>query len=188
MSGKEIKEIGWQKLRWQDALIFSLAIYSGLRSCEVSSLRWADVAEGRGVRTWFLPSKTKKENQMPCLMNPVSRALLEGRERVGEYVLGRKYRRESIWRLWGKIQVRAWGVRIYRFHDLRHTAITEFYRETRDLELTRQFARHKSYSSTIVYVHVVERERIESAVEKLAWPMVEVMKAIQKKAVATGAI
>jgi integrase len=155
----------WRRWKWRELLIFSLATFSGLRACEVSSLRWADVAEGRGIRSWFLPFKTKKKSQMPCLMNPVSRALLEGLERKNEWCLGHRYRSPSIWRLWSEMQRKIWGCRLYRYHDLRHTAITEFYRSTRDLELTKQFARHKSYQSTEIYLHLVEREKMEADIE-----------------------
>jgi len=43
--------------------------------------------------------------------------------------------------------------RLYSFHALRHTAVTNVYRESRDLFLAQRFARHVSPLTTTVYTH-----------------------------------
>jgi hypothetical protein len=43
--------------------------------------------------------------------------------------------------------------RIYGFHALRHTAVTNVYRASRDLFLAQRFARHASPLTTAVYTH-----------------------------------
>lgn len=48
--------------------------------------------------------------------------------------------------------------RCYPFHALRHTAITNVYRTTRDLYLTQRFARHASPLTTTVYTHPSDEE------------------------------
>jgi len=64
-----------------------------------------------------------------------------------------------------RVQVlfRAWQViagfdRLYPFHALRHTAVTNVYRASRDLFLAQRFARHASPLTTIVYTHVSDEE------------------------------
>ena len=43
--------------------------------------------------------------------------------------------------------------RLYPFHALRHTAITNVYRASRDLFLAQRFARHASPLTTVIYSH-----------------------------------
>ena len=43
--------------------------------------------------------------------------------------------------------------RLYPFHSLRHSAVTNVYRQTRDLFLAQRFARHASPLTTTVYTH-----------------------------------
>ena len=50
---------------------------------------------------------------------------------------------------------------IYPFHSLRHSAITNVYRATKDLYLTRRFARHASPLSTTCYTHPSDEELYE---------------------------
>jgi site-specific recombinase XerC len=64
-----------------------------------------------------------------------------------------------------RVQVlfRAWQVisgfdRLYPFHALRHTAVTNVYRASRDLFLAQRFAWHASPLTTIVYTHVSDEE------------------------------
>ncbi len=42
---------------------------------------------------------------------------------------------------------------VYPFHALRHSAITNVYRATKDLFLTQRFARHASPLTTSAYTH-----------------------------------
>ena len=62
-----------------------------------------------------------------------------------------------------RAQFRAWQViagfdRLYPFHALRHTAVTNVYRASRDLFLAQRFARHASPLTTIVYTHPSDEE------------------------------
>ena len=58
-------------------------------------------------------------------------------------------------------QVKAGFDRLYPFHGLRHTAITNVYRATRDLYLTQRFARHSSPLTTTCYTHPSDEELYE---------------------------
>jgi integrase len=44
------------------------------------------------------------------------------------------------------------------FHALRHTAVTNVYRATRDLFLAQRLARHASPLTTVAYTHVSDEE------------------------------
>ena len=50
---------------------------------------------------------------------------------------------------------------LYGFHALRHTAVTNVYRATRDLFLAQRFARHASPLTTTVYTHPSDQELFE---------------------------
>jgi integrase/recombinase XerC len=61
------------------------------------------------------------------------------------------------------VRSRAWQViagfdRLYPFHALRHTAVTNVYRASRDLFLAQRFARHASPLTTILYTHASDEE------------------------------
>jgi integrase/recombinase XerC len=47
---------------------------------------------------------------------------------------------------------------LYPFHSLRHSAITNVYRATKDLYLTQRFARHASPLTTTAYTHPSDEE------------------------------
>jgi site-specific recombinase XerC len=55
-------------------------------------------------------------------------------------------------------QERAGFDRIYGFHALRHSAVTNVYRVSRDLFLAQRFARHASPLTTTVYTHPSDDE------------------------------
>lgn len=55
---------------------------------------------------------------------------------------------------------------IYRWHDLRHTAITRYYKHTQDIIKTQRFAGHANVTTTQIYAHPDEHE-INQAVNDL---------------------
>ncbi len=59
------------------------------------------------------------------------------------------------WREWQK---RAGFDRLYGFHSIRHSSITNVYRATRDLFLAQRFARHVSPLTTTIYTHPSDEE------------------------------
>ncbi len=69
-----------------------------------------------------------------------------------------KRRVQFAWRTW---QQRAGFDRLYPFHCLRHSAVTNVYRRTRDLFLAQRFARHVSPLTTTVYTHPSDEEMRE---------------------------
>jgi integrase/recombinase XerC len=66
-----------------------------------------------------------------------------------------KRRVQFAWATW---QRRTGFDRVYSFHALRHTAVTNVYRASRDLFLAQRFARHVSPLTTTVYTHPSDDE------------------------------
>jgi integrase len=159
----------------RDPVIYSLALGTGLRLGEIVGLNCGDIfnvngrprtririraeiAKGGKAGDVFLPDKLvaklrrfrafKKQRRealdpdMPLFCN-------QSRSRIS------KRRVQFAWREWQK---RAGFDRLYPFHCLRHSAVTNVYRSTRDLFLAQRFARHVSPLTTTVYTHPSDEE------------------------------
>ncbi len=73
---------------------------------------------------------------------------------------GRLSQRAAQWRFhWW--QQRAGFDRRYGFRALRHSAVTNVYRASRDLFLAQRFARHASPLTTVIYTHPSDEESYE---------------------------
>jgi len=159
----------------RDHLIYSLALGTGLRLAEIVGMNVGDVytpegrprnrvrlrpeiAKGGRVGDVFLPDAlvakfrrflrhkaTRREGLRPedPLFCSQSRTRISPR------------RVQMAFRTW---QVKAGFDRLYPFHSLRHTAVTEVYRRSRDLFLAQRFARHASPLTTTVYTHPSDQE------------------------------
>jgi site-specific recombinase XerC len=162
----------------RDHLIYSLALGTGLRLAEIVGLNVGDVytpegrprnrvrlrpeiAKGGRVGDVFLPDAllakfrrfwrhkaTRREGLRPedPLFCSQSRTRISPR------------RVQMAFRTW---QVKAGFDRLYPFHCMRHTAITNVYRASRDLFLAQRFARHVSPLTTTVYTHPSDQEMFE---------------------------
>jgi integrase len=159
----------------RDHLVYSLALGTGLRLGEIVGLNVGDVffpngtprtrirlrpeiAKGGRTGDVFLPDalvskletfwihKTHRSERFdptaPLFCN-------QGRRRIS------KRRVQVAFREW---QMRIDFGRLYPFHSLRHTAVTNVYRSSRDLFLAQRFARHASPLTTTVYTHVSDEE------------------------------
>jgi integrase len=159
----------------RDHLVFSVALGTGLRLGEIVGLNVGDVyfpngqpksrirlraeiAKGGRQADVFLPAALvqKLEAIWACkldLREPLDAAsplfCNQGRRRIS------RRRVQAVFRAW---QVIAGFGRLYPFHALRHTAVTNVYRASRDLFLAQRFARHASPLTTIIYTHVSDEE------------------------------
>ncbi len=158
----------------RDHVIISLALGTGLRLGEIVGLNVGDVyapdgmpkvrvrvrreiAKGGRAGDVFLPDrlvtkmvrfwKWKKRRGERLDAAPLFCA--QSRRRLS------KRRVQFMWRQW---QERAGFDRLYPFHSLRHTSVTNVYRRTRDLFLAQRFARHASPLTTTVYTHPSDEE------------------------------
>ena len=159
----------------RDHLIISLALGTGLRLGEIVGLDVGDVfapdgtprvrvrirreiAKGSRAGDVFLPDRLvtkmgrfwKWKKCRGESLDPASPLFCnQSRRRIS------KRRVQFAWRTW---QRRAGFDRLYPFHCLRHSSVTNVYRRTRDLFLAQRFARHVSPLTTVVYTHPSDEE------------------------------
>jgi site-specific recombinase XerC len=159
----------------RDHLIYSLALGTGLRLAEIVGMNVGDVytSEGKPRTRVRLRAEIAKGGRAGDVFLP--QALAAKLRRFWRYKVGRreglqpddplfcsqsrrrisKRRVQVAFRTW---QVRAGFDRLYPFHALRHTAVTNVYRASRDLFLAQRFARHVSPLTTTVYTHPSDEE------------------------------
>lgn len=159
----------------RDHLIFSLALGTGLRLGELVGLNVGDLyfPDGRPrQRVRVRPEIAKRcmagNLFLPDALGPKLEAFWrfkvgrgEGLDHQAPLLCGLSRRRISprriqiLFRDW---QERAGFDRLYCFHTLRHTAVTNVYRASRDLFLAQRFARHASPLTTTIYTHPSDEE------------------------------
>ena len=159
----------------RDYLIYSFALGTGLRLAEIVGLNVEDVytAEGRPRNRVRLRPEIAKNSRAGDVFLPD--ALLIKFRRFWRHKATRREglrpedalfcsqsrtrisprRVQFAFRTW---QVKAGFDRLYPFHALRHAAVTNVYRASRDLFLAQRFARHVSPLTTIVYTHPSDQE------------------------------
>jgi integrase/recombinase XerC len=159
----------------RDHVIFSVALGTGLRLAEIVGLDVGDVfapdssprvrvrvraaiAKGRRAADVFLPDRLVaklrrfwrwKRERGESLEPDAPLFCNQSRDRIS------KRRVQFTWATW---QRRAGFDRIYGFHALRHSAVTNVYRASRDLFLAQRFARHLSPLTTTVYTRPSDDE------------------------------
>jgi integrase/recombinase XerC len=159
----------------RDHLIYSLALGTGLRLAEIVGLCVGDVytPEGKPKNRVRLRPEIAKNGRAGDVFLPD--ALLTKFRRFWRHKARRREglapedplfcsqsrtrisprRVQFAFRTW---QVKAGFDRLYPFHCLRHTAVTEVYRRSRDLFLAQRFARHVSPLTTTIYTHPSDEE------------------------------
>ena len=159
----------------RDHTLYSMALGTGLRLRELLGLNVGDVSrDGRQVRRRVVlnPTTTKGGRRgevfLPERHQTKLRRFLAWKRRAGQAMSpvaplflsaqGRRLSpRAAQWRFhWW--QERAGFDRRYGFHHLRHAAITNLYRASRDLFMAQRFARHASPLTTVVYTHPSDEE------------------------------
>jgi site-specific recombinase XerC len=162
----------------RDHLMYSLALGTGLRLAEIVGLNVGDVftpdgtpkvrlrvraeiAKGGRAADVFLPDRLvakvrrfwKHKQAWREGVGPTDPLFCnQSRRRIS------KRRVQFAWRTW---QVKAGFDRLYGIHALRHSAVTNVYRASRDLFLAQRFARHVSPLTTVVYTHPSDEEMAE---------------------------
>jgi site-specific recombinase XerC len=168
----------------RDHIVFSLALGTGLRLGELVGLNVGDVFFPSGqprlrirVRAEIAKRGRAGDVFLPDALEPKLRRFwsykLEHGERtdpMAPLLCGISRRRISprriqvLFRSW---QARAGFDRLYCFHTLRHSAVTNVYRSSRDLFLAQRFARHASPLTTVIYTHPSDEE-LRDGIRELA--------------------
>lgn len=182
-----LKITGRDRDGFRDHVILSLALGAGLRESEIVGLDVDDVtADGRTPRRslklavfkgrWRKDSRRPDENAQRVTLPDGTFYKLEKYLRglppgySGPLFPSRQSARlsvrriRSMWRTW---QQRAGFDHLYPFHSLRHSAVTNIYRETKDIRVAQRFARHANLQTTTIYAHVSDEE-MSRATKKLA--------------------
>jgi integrase len=157
----------WQRINEQDAALFIVAACTGLRLGELLALRWSDVDFKAGAlivsRAMSAGEESSTKSRRPRTVPLAEQAAreLEGlRERPkftshADYVFcrpdGAPLDRSAVRSRFIRAQEQA-GVRVRRFHDLRHTfgslAIQQF-----DLVAVKDMMGHSKLTTTERYLH-----------------------------------
>ncbi|MBD3337214.1 MAG: tyrosine-type recombinase/integrase [Candidatus Eisenbacteria bacterium] len=159
----------------RDHLIVSLALGTGLRLGELVGLNVGDLYFPTGeprARVRVRPEIAKRGRTgdvfLPDALVPKVRRFWTYKRRRAErldpsapLLCGLSRRRISRRRV--QVVVRAWQLkagfdRLYPFHVMRHTSVTNVYRASRDLFLAQRFARHASPLTTVIYTHPSDEE------------------------------
>ncbi len=159
----------------RDHLIFSLALGTGPRLAEIVGLDMGDVFFPDGtprIRVRLRPEIAKNGRAgdvfFPDALVPKVKRFWRYKARCRERLdpasplfCSHRWRRLSKRRV--QVLFRAWQViagfdRLYPFHALRHTAVTNVDRASRDLFLAQRFARHASPLTTVCYTHPSDEE------------------------------
>ncbi len=159
----------------RDHTIYSLALGTGLRLGELVGLNVGDVYGPDGspkTRIRIRPEIAKRGRAgdvfLPDKLVPKLKRFWRFKKQRGEN-LGpeaplfcaqsrRRISRRRVQFAWRQWQERAGFDRLYPFHCLRHTSVTNVYRATRDLFLAQRFARHASPLTTTIYTHPSDEE------------------------------
>jgi integrase/recombinase XerC len=159
----------------RDLALLTLALTTGLRLRELVGLNVGDVTTRSGEVAWKvdLPKKiTKGRRGGVAFLSERARVVLR------DFLAAKRVMRESmaltaplfrssmtrrlslrrVQVIFARWQREAGFETHYNFHTLRHTAITNVYRATKDLFLTQRFARHAS-PVTHRCIHPPERRR-----------------------------
>jgi site-specific recombinase XerD len=157
----------------RDHLIFSLALGTGLRLAEivgldVGNMFFPDGTPRGRVRLRITKNGRPGDAFLPDALEPKLRAFWTYKRRTGESLedqaplfcnqSGRRLSKRRVQVAFKTWQRRAGFDRLYPLHALRHTAVTNVYRASRDLFLAQRFARHASPLTTVIYTHVSDED------------------------------
>ena len=159
----------------RDHAIFSLALGTGLRLAEIVGLNVGDVyapdgaprvrvrvrkeiAKGGRAADVFLPDRLVTKLRRYWTWKRRRREDLAPNAPLFANQSGRRISKRRVQDAWSTWQRRAGFDRVYGFHALRHTAVTNVYRTSRDLFLAQRFARHVSPLTTTLYTHPSDDE------------------------------
>jgi len=153
----------------RDHTIISLALGTGLRLAEIVGLDVGDVffpggtprtrvrvrreiAKGGRAADIFLPDRLVAKLRRFWKWK-ASRESLDPSAPLFANQSGGRISKRRVQHAWTSWQRRAGSDRAYGFHALRHTAVTNVYRASRDLFLAQRFARHVNPLTATAYTH-----------------------------------
>ena len=154
----------------RDHTFISLALGTGLRLAEIVGLNVGDVfapdgtprvrvrvraaiAKGGRAADVFLPDRLVAKLKRFWRWKRDRGESLDADAPLFANQSGQRISKRRVQFSWATWQRKAGFDCVYGFHALRHTAVTNVYRASRDLFLAQRFARHVSPLTTTVYTH-----------------------------------
>jgi len=162
---------------FRDHLILAVALGTGLRLHELLALDVGDIALPDGTPRSRVRLRVAKGDRtgdifLPRRLQTKLRRFLVWKARGGESLApeaplfasrdGRRLSKRRTQQIFATWQQRAGLDQHHTFHRLRHTAVNQVYRTTRDILLTQRFARHSSLLVTAVYLHPTDEDLARS--------------------------
>jgi integrase len=159
----------------RDHTIISLALGTGLRLAEIVGVNVGDIFTPDGtprmrvrVRATIAKGGRAADVFLPDRLITKLKRFWRWKRGRGEDLSpdaplfanqsGHRISKRRVQFAWATWQRRAGFDRVYSFHALRQTAVTNVYRASRDLFLAQRFARHASPLTTTVYTHPSDQE------------------------------
>lgn len=176
---------------FRDHIIFSIALGTGLREHEILALNVGDIqADGGGIRERVTLKVFKRSRHDKPSKTPKTQTVFLPRTlqyKLAKYLRWKTLQKEDLsvraplfvsrqnGRLSGRRlraafhewQHKAGFEEIFKFHALRHTALTALFEETKDIRVVQSQGRHASINTTMIYVRPSD-DQIASAVRGLA--------------------
>lgn len=166
----EVHPVG-SKTRW-NYVVYLLALNTGLRAGEIWGLQVHDISE-QGNSLWirrqfnrvtlsFAVTKGKKARHVPCspeLYEELTQLVREGRlsreETLFRNGAGKPICHDHFADRQYALDLKAWGGKKIRFHDLRHTATTLMIANGVDIKTVKEICGHADITTTMNYVHLL---------------------------------
>jgi integrase len=153
-------------------VVYLLALNTALRAGEIWGLQPRDILDGGEmlfirwqfdrVKKAFGPTKGKKSRHVPChedLLIELQKLISDQGTRLDQTIFhgqeGRPINHDSFGDRRFDKDVRLWGGRRIRFHDLRHTATTLMIGNGIDLKTVKEICGHKDIATTMNYAHLL---------------------------------
>ena len=161
----------------RDHMLIAVALGTGLRLHEILALNVGDVVRPDGkprARVRLLVAKGGRTGDifLPRRLQAKLRKFLVWKARGGEGLApeaplflsaqGRRLSKRRAQQVFADWQERAGLDQRHTFHRLRHTAVNQVYRATKDILLTQRFARHSSVLVTSIYLHPTDEDLARS--------------------------
>ena len=161
----------------RDHMLVAVALGTGLRIHEILALNVGDVVRPdrklrSRVRLRVAKGGRRADIFLPRRLQAKLRKFLVWKRRGGESLApeaplflsaqGRRLSKRRAQQLFAGWQERAGLDQRHTFHRLRHTAVHQVYRATRDILLTQRFARHSSLLVTSAYLHPTDEDLARS--------------------------
>ena len=145
----------------RNRLMIALALNTGMRVGDLIGLKWSDIELDTG-RTHIKQGKGKKDRVLfikPALLSD----LIDLADRfpggggdtlVFQIATGGPVQAQYLRRMIGAQAKKAKIEKRIHFHLLRHTYLTRFYQQHKDIRATQEVAGHASIATTMIYTHV----------------------------------